>query len=277
LLLSARTDNRAFGAGAKLRWPKLEPNMETLILGVLVVGLSLLLSHLGLRLVRRLVPLSVLETHHEVAGFIIGVLGAIYAVLLAFVVVVMWDQYGDARANVEQEANQLIDLSHLAQGFADPSRQRLLSTMRVYAESAINDEWPAMAEGDSSPRTQAALDDVWRAYLEIDPQTNRENALYEESLSHLNEMSASRRLRLYASRDDLPIVIRILLWGGGLITIAFTYFFGVRSVRSQALMTAALVGVISFILFLIIALDNPFHGYVRVPPEPLRQTLERFR
>ncbi|HEX8492241.1 MAG TPA: hypothetical protein VF658_05320 [Pyrinomonadaceae bacterium] len=251
--------------------------METLILGVLVVGLSLLLSHLGLRLVRRLVPLSVLETHHEVAGFIIGVLGAIYAVLLAFVVVVMWDQYGDARANVEQEANQLIDLSHLAQGFADPSRQRLLSTMRVYAESAINDEWPAMAEGDSSPRTQAALDDVWRAYLEIDPQTNRENALYEESLSHLNEMSASRRLRLYASRDDLPIVIRILLWGGGLITIAFTYFFGVRSVRSQALMTAALVGVISFILFLIIALDNPFHGYVRVPPEPLRQTLERFR
>ena len=251
--------------------------MQTLILGVLVIGLSILLTHLGLRLVRRLVPLSVLETHHEVAGFIIGVLGAIYSVFLAFVVVVMWDQYGEARANVEQEANQLIDLSHLAEGFPDPARQRLLSTMRAYAESAIADEWPAMTNGNDSPRTQAALNELWRAYLEIDPQTNRENALYQESLSHLNELSASRRLRLYASRDDLPFVIQILLWGGGLITIAFTYFFGVKSIRSQALMTMALTSVVAFLLFLILALDNPFRGYVRVLPEPLRQALERFR
>lgn len=251
--------------------------MQTLVIGFLVVGLSLLLSHLGLRLVRRFVPLSVLETHHEVAGFIIGVLGAIYAVLLAFVVVIMWDQYGDARANVEQEANQLTDLSHLAQGFSDPVRQRLLSTMRAYAESAMNDEWPAMAHGNDSPRTQAAMDDLWRAYFELDPQTNRENALYQESLSHLNKMSASRRLRLYASRDDLPSVIQVLLWGGGLITIGFTYFFGVKSIRSQGLMTAALAGVVAFILFLTIVLDNPFHGYVRVSPEALRQALEHFQ
>lgn len=251
--------------------------MQTFILGLLVVGLSILLTHAGLRIVRRLVPLSVLETHHEVAGFIIGVLGAIYAVLLAFVVVVMWDQYGDARANVEQEANQLNDLARMAEGFSDAPRQRLLSAMRAYAESAVNDEWPTMAHGDHSPRTQAAIDDLWHAYLEVDPQTNRDNALYEESLSHLNEMSASRRLRLYASRDDLPSVIQFLLWGGGLITIAFTYFFGVKSVRSQALMTAALAGVIAFILFLILALDNPFHGYVRVSSEPLQHVLGRIQ
>ncbi|MDX6693568.1 MAG: hypothetical protein QOF02_1171 [Blastocatellia bacterium] len=251
--------------------------MQTFILGFLVVGLSLLLTNLGLRLVRRLVPLAVLQSHHEVAGFIIGVLGAIYAVLLAFVVVVMWNQYGDARANVEREANQLSSLSHLAQGFQEPARQQSLSMMRAYAQSAINDEWPAMADGHGSPRTQAALDDLWRAYLSIEPQTSRENALYQESITHLSEVGASRRLRIYASHDDLPSVIQILLWGGGAITIAFTYFFGVRSVRSQALMTAALAGVVAFILFLILALDNPFHGYVRASSEPLQQVLERIQ
>src|ERR1044072_407475 len=126
--------------------------MRTFVLGFLVVGLSLLVAYLGLRLVRRLVPLSVLETHHEVAGFIIGVLGAIYAVLLAFVVVIMWDQYGEARANVEQEANQLNSLTHLAQGFPDETRRRLLSMMQAYAQSAIDDEWPAMEQGDESQR-----------------------------------------------------------------------------------------------------------------------------
>jgi amino acid transporter len=251
--------------------------MRTFILGFAVVGLSILVAHIGLRIVRRLVPLAVLETHHEVAGFIIGVLGAIYAVLLAFVVVIMWDQYGEARANIEREANQLNSLSHLAQGFPEQTRQRLLYQLQAYAQSAIDEEWPAMAQGNESQRTQAALDELWRAQMDIEPQTNRETTLYQESLDHLNELSASRRLRIYASRDDLPPIIQVLLWGGGLITIAFTYFFGVKSIRSQALMTAALAGVIAFILFLVLALDNPFHGYVRASPEPLQLVLKRIQ
>jgi hypothetical protein len=251
--------------------------MRTFILGFLVVGLSLLLAHLGLHLVRRYVPLTVLQSQHEVAGFIIGVLGAIYAVLLAFVVIVMWNQYEDALNDVAREANQLNDLARLAQGFPVPAQQRLLTAMQTYAQNVVTDEWPTMSNGNASQRAQSALEDLWHAYLEVEPQTARESALYSTSIDRFDEMSDSRRLRLFASRDDLPFVIQILLWGGGVITIAFTYFFGVKSVRSQALMTASLTGVVAFILFLIVALDNPFHGYVRVSPEPLQQTLDRIR
>ncbi len=249
--------------------------MQTLLLGLVIVGASVLLAHLGLRLVRRRVPLPVPETQHEVAGFIIGVLGAIYAVLLAFVVVVVWGQFGDAKTNVQREANQLNDLSRMAQGFSAPAQQRMLEGLRGYARSVIDDEWETMSRGLASQKTQAAIDNLWLIYREVDPQTNRENALYAESLDRLNEMSDSRRLRIHASADDIPVVIQVLLWGGGLIMIAFTYFFGVKSIRSQALMTAALAGEIAFILFLIVALDNPFHGYVRLPPEQFRQVLER--
>ncbi len=249
--------------------------MQTLLLGFVIVGTSVLLAHLGLRLVRRRVPLPVLETQHEVAGFIIGVLGAIYAVLLAFVVVAVWSQFGDAKTIVEREANQLNDLSRMAQGFPDPVQQRMLEGLRGYGRSVIDDEWETMSHGRASQKTQATIDNLWQIYREIDPQTNRENALYAESLDRLNEMSDSRRLRVHASADDIPAVIQVLLWGGGLIMIAFTYFFGVKSIRSQALMTAALAGEIAFILFLIVALDNPFHGYVRLPPEQFQQVLER--
>jgi Protein of unknown function (DUF4239) len=251
--------------------------MQTLLLGFVIVGASVLLAHLGLHLVRRRVPLPVLETQHEVAGFIIGVLGAIYAVLLAFVVVAVWSQFGDAKTIVEREANQLNDLSRMAQGFPDPVQQRMLEGLRGYARSVIDDEWDTMSHGLASQKTQATIDNLWQIYREVDPQTNRENALYAESLDRLNEMSDSRRLRVHASADDIPAVIQVLLWGGGLIMIAFTYFFGVKSIRSQALMTAALAGEIAFILFLIVALDNPFHGYVRLPPEQFQQVLERIQ
>lgn len=251
--------------------------MATLILGLLVVGLSIVLSWFGLRTVRRLVPIAVLETQHEVAGFIMGVLGAIYAVLLAFVVVALWNQYQDARGTVEREANQLGDLAHVTRGFGDErGRRRLSGMIGAYTRSAIDDEWPTMARGRPSARTQAALDQLWRAFLEMDPQSDRDRALYDQSLNTLRDMSDSRRLRLFASRNDLPLVIQFLLWGGGVITIAFTYFFGVKSIRAQSLMTAGLTGVIAFNLFLVLVLDNPFHGILRVPPEPLREILERF-
>src|SRR5215210_4165660 len=126
--------------------------MQTWLLGVAIVGLSVLVAHLGLHLVRRRVPLPVLETQHEVAGFIIGVLGAIYAVLLAFVVVAVWDQFGEAKATVSMEANQLSDLSRLAQGFPEPSHQRIQEALRAYAQSVIDDEWETMSKGKGSPK-----------------------------------------------------------------------------------------------------------------------------
>lgn len=251
--------------------------MQTWLLGLAIVGVTVLVAHLGLRVVRRRVPLPVLETQHEVAGFMIGVLGAIYAVLLAFVVVVVWDQFTESKTNVEKEANQLNDLSRIAQGFSPPAQQHMLDGIRSYIQAVIDDEWPTMSDGKASPRAQAAMEELWHMYREVDPQTNRENALYSEALDRLSDVSDNRRLRINASQDDIPIIVRVLLWGGGLITIAFTYFFGVKSVRSQALMTAALAGVVSFILFIVVALDNPFHGYLRVTPQPMQDVLNRIK
>jgi hypothetical protein len=165
----------------------------------------------------------------------------------------------------------------MVEGFPASSKQPLLDGLRAYAQSVIDDEWGAMSKGQASQKTQAAMDNLWQLFREVEPQTNRENALYAESLERLNQLSDSRRLRVHASSDDIPLVIQILLWGGGLIIISFTYFFGVKSIKSQALMTAALAGEVAFILFLVVVLDNPFHGYLRLSPEPMRQVVERIQ
>jgi hypothetical protein len=53
------------------------------------------------------------------------------------------------------------------------------------------------------------------------------------------------------------------------------YLFGLGDFPSLALMTASLAGCVSFVLFLIHDLDNPFTGDWRVTPEPLVLVLER--
>ena len=77
---------------------------------VMCVGGVLLLSLAGLLLVRRTVPLDLLAEHNEVAGYIYTVIGAVYGVLLAFVVLVVWQQHIDAQADGAREAGLLADV-----------------------------------------------------------------------------------------------------------------------------------------------------------------------
>lgn len=250
--------------------------LPTLVLGLLFIGGIVVCAVAGMLIVRRVVPLHVLEAHHEVAGFIIAVMGVIYAVLLALVVIAVWEQFEDARGRVEREANELGDLYRDARAFPVPIQDRLLERIWAYTRVVVDEEWPAMARGMESRRARDALNELWQAYLEVQPRTIHERTFYSESVRHLNELTEARRLRLLASRDSLPLILWFMLAFGGITTVGFTYFFGLKNLRAQILMTAALAATIAFVLFVVLAMDYPFTGDVSVPPDALKLDLEMF-
>src|SRR3712207_5155460 len=92
----------------------------TVIYGIVVVCGACLAAVGGLTVVQRLVPATIRKEHNEVAGFIYAVLGVIYAVLLALVVIAVWEEYGRARVTVEGEANALAEIFWLAHRLPEP-------------------------------------------------------------------------------------------------------------------------------------------------------------
>ena len=68
--------------------------------GLLLVGLPTVLAMFGPILVRRYVTLEKLEKNNEVAGFKFAVVGVLYAVLLGFAIIVVWERFSDAETNV---------------------------------------------------------------------------------------------------------------------------------------------------------------------------------
>jgi hypothetical protein len=83
---------------------------------ILLVVLPTMAAMCGPILVRRRIGLECLATNNQIAGFKFATVGVIYAVLLAFAVIVVWEKFTDAETAVVQEAGAAATLYPLASG-----------------------------------------------------------------------------------------------------------------------------------------------------------------
>jgi ABC-type multidrug transport system fused ATPase/permease subunit len=247
-------------------------------LSLLLVGATVLLAIAGTLLVRRLISVEVLERHNEVAGFIYAVIGVVYAVLLGFAAITVWERYDRAQASVAQEANDLADLYRDAETFPSDVRTQLKDQIRDYVRLAVQKEWPAMAVGKSSPEVWDAYIGLWRTYYQLSPRTDQEKTWYSQSLTKLNDLGDQRRIRLLTSRmGSVPVMMWVALLGTGAITIAFSFLFGTPSAAAQIIMSSGLAFTIALVMVAIVALGQPFAGISRVGPQPFEQLEAMFK
>src|SRR6188768_2599896 len=93
------------------------------LLGILLVASLILVAVAGTLGVRRRFGVETLKLNNEVAGFIYAVVGVLYAVLLGFTAIIVWERFDNAQAGVDHEANALADLYRNAQAFPDDVRR----------------------------------------------------------------------------------------------------------------------------------------------------------
>jgi hypothetical protein len=230
----------------------------------------------GLLVVQRLVSSERREGHNDVAGFIYAVLGVAYAVLLAFVVIAVWQDYKTAQANVESEAHELAGAYFLASQLPEPQRTRIQDLARTYARVVVDEEWSLLERGKTSARAESLASQLRLQILAFDPRTKGEQVLYELGLTQLHDAADARRSRLLEVRVHIPTLLWVVLVGGGVITVSFTYLFGLKSNLAHALMVAALTLVICGILFTIGEFDHPFSGIVETRPDAFKEVLRSF-
>ncbi|MDD5167057.1 MAG: DUF4239 domain-containing protein [Candidatus Omnitrophica bacterium] len=243
------------------------------ILGPAIVGGAALFSVLGLLIVRRFVHHSRLKVHHDIADPMLGAISAVYAVLIAFIVVAVWQSFDKTNANVQQEANYLADIYRDAEAFAPDFKEKVGILLREYREVVANLEWKAMQEGQMSPEAEKIMRQIWALYISYHPKNATEQSFFDESIRKLNSFREMRRQRLMDSRAEITPLLWLVLLSGAVVTISFTFLFGSENLHAQIVMGVLLSALISLILFTIIELDFPFTGSVVVSPEPISQVL----
>lgn len=253
---------------------------QWLALTVIVGGLAGL-STVGFRMVHVRWPADRRRRHNDVAGFIFTVAGAMYGVLLGFVVVVLWEQYSDALAVTDHEAAIALAMQHelsstagLARSAGDETaRRQALLALHAYVRSVVDEEFPQLATGRVPANSTPALLTLWTVTAPADEAAAGTDGTLSRARDMLDDLVEARAMRLSAARNTLPVTVWLAIGLGGVLTIGFGCLFGAESAVVQGVMVAALAGLIGVLVYLTVELDHPFTGQVSATPAGFEQIL----
>ena len=238
---------------------------------ILIVVVSILFWSGILWLIRKKIPIETLKKHHDVAGFTFSIIGILYSVILGYIVVSVHERYNEAIETMHKEATIVADLYRDAAFFPADSRDVIRMNLRKYVHYVVNEEWNLPKEKKMHFEAQAILKNLWDSYYNVQLQNEKQKIWYEQSIAKLDSLLEARLNREFNSWERLGAMMWCLLLSGAALTIGFMFFFGLDNIRSHLLMTAAIAGYLSFILYLVFSLDHVFQGPQGIRPDALQQ------
>ena len=244
--------------------------------GLLFVCLAIVLAIVGIRLVRRKFSPELLQRHNDVAGPIHATLGVVYAVLLAFVVVTVWEDFKEAETAVTDEAAQLFALYRDVGGLPDSIQKDFRTSITAYITSVVEHEWPQMARNNVQTEVRhypPYYTQLWQDLHIYVPANKTEEIWFHTLVEKMDKLENARLRRMLSAESKVPTTMWVLLIFGGIITILFACLFGADNAKLHTFMVTALAAAIAFTLFTIAAIDHPFIGVVRVEPEAFEHLL----
>lgn len=242
---------------------------------LIIVVIPTALAMVGPVIIRRRFGLDRLKTNNEIAGFKFATVGVIYAVLLAFAVIVVWERFSDADTAVLQEAGASATIYRLTNG-SGPEAAAVQNALTSYLELVIEKDWPRMAGEAPTDDVRKALDQLYLTGTRMSGSSGVQSAALAEIYRQLDVLTQSRRTRLQLAEGIVPGVLWLVLVSGAILTVGFTFFFGTENLHAQVMMTGVLSAIVFMGLLVIVSINHPFTGPVHIDSEPIERVLADF-
>jgi hypothetical protein len=241
------------------------------------IGLCVLYAAFGVIVVRKLMQGKVREGHNDVIAPMFATAGVIYAVLLGFLVVVVWESFDAAKANVQDEAATLTTLYRLTAGMRHPEeRVEMRAAIRRYTNDVIGDEWKSLATtGNPSPLTRQSMGRIYTAFSHM-PISESGSMINRSFLQSLSTIIDDRNRRVVQAGDALPLVLWVGLALGGAIVVGMTFLLYMEAVWPHVVMSGVLAALIGTLLFVTMVLDRPFAGPLALDSAAFEYTINLY-
>ena len=201
-----------------------------------------------------------------------GSVALLFGLLTGFLASDVGDRNRQAVRAVQTEAGELHNIYALSVASASDMAE-IRVALKAYVNSEVHEEWPAIMNGETSPRTDAAYDNLLREVSDPSITHDASGAVHAALLGAAIRAGTARNDRLSLSGDrtnELKWISVLLL---GVITQVGLMLVHLDKPRAMlAALTVFATGAI-VALGLIALQEHPFHGAFRVSPKPLEPLL----
>ncbi len=237
-----------------------------------IFSLILIAAFLTASMLPRFIPTLRLEK--EDMDFVIRTQGAIFSLcslVLAFSLVQVQSNFRRVDAAISAEASSINNLDRILARSGDMASPELRQYLYKYAESIVNEEWPAMQQGKSISRSSQTFGELSSGVLHLSAQPGRQSMILDELMKITEAMAEHRDIRIEMAEVALPWIFWLIVTVALMVAMMLSGILANNSLRKIVMSCQALVlGLLASIVFIN---DQPFKGQTSVTPDALVKTM----
>lgn len=207
----------------------------------------------------------------------VGMVVILSALVLGLLIASVRGTFDTATRDLKHFSTQivLLDRTLRAYGLQAGSARTLI---QEYVERALAGTWPSDSKQEAvdDPRAERLLYQLQDAILALTPETSRERTLADEMKSEVRKLIELRWTLVEEATTSLnvPLMTVLVIW----LMLIFASF-GYNAPRNALVIITFILCAASIggALFLVVQMDKPFEGLIKVSPAPLQNALADIR
>lgn len=220
---------------------------------------------------------SALPEHHisdqskDSVKVAVGLIATMAALVLGLVTASAKSSFDDLSTAVKHTAAEVLTLDRTLARYG-PETKSLRETLRQTVGNRIELTWP---RDSSQPmildpaRTAGQGESLVDAIRALSPRNEEQRALQTRALDHAEALLQARWVVVGAMGSSVPVpFLAVLAFWLTMIFASFGLFAPRNATVTAALLMCALS--VAGAIFLILEMDGPFDGLIRISPDPLR-------
>ncbi len=215
------------------------------------------------------------QDSHDVIKLGMGLIATIAALVLGLVIATTKTSYDTQNAAVKHGAAKALLLDRMLASYG-PEAKETRDLLRRVVAYRLGEIWPedrSAATGLDGPRALPTAQEFMARILHLSPKNDAQRWLQSQALQIGNDFMEMRWLVLGGMGSSVPLPFLVVVFW---LTIIFGSF-GLFAPRNGTVVAVLFLCALSVAgsIFLILEMDQPFQGLIKISSAPLRYTLSQ--
>ena len=203
-----------------------------------------------------------------------GMVATLAALVLGLLIGFATNSFNNMESEVQHTAAKLILLDRFIAHYG-PEAKEIRDLLRRSTAARIDTIWSeggfqptSLARGDSLTESESVQDKL----RQLSPRTDAQRWLQSQALSLSADLAQTRWLLIAQAESRVPtLLLAMLVFWIAMIFLSFALFAPRNATVLVTLLVCALS--VSSSIFLILELNRPFHGAIKISSAPMRDAL----